>query len=210
MMPLLALFFLLHTCSSLRTTLPTNFKPIPEELTTQHKTLLAQQVRNSILNYDSSTSTTTASASTSTLPTQTPPLTTLLLQQRSSLRQRRQHAAEPTVAVLSEETPPPSAEEIKRNIANINAAKGSLAKMVEEVGASISNAEAQFKVEKSKKLTQLHEQKIVQAAQEVSSDYEIITNMQHRIKARRIAINTCLKMIYGGSNTFYWHMRDLL
>ena len=103
-----------------------------------------------------------------------------------------------------------SSEEIKSNIADINAAKGSIAKMVAEVGDSISSAEAQFKAEREAKLQQLKEAKILQAAQDVSEDYKIIKVTENRVKLRRKAINNCLKIIYGGSNKFYWHMRAVL
>jgi hypothetical protein len=141
------------------------------------------------------------------------PTPTLLLQQRSSQRQHHLNQEEPSVPEVFPsvaDAQPSSAEEIKRNIVNIETAKGSLSKMVDQVSESIKQAESQFKIDRKNKLNQLREQKILQAAQEAASDLAMMNQMQDRVKERRKEINKCLKMIYGGSNTFYWHMRDIL
>ena len=176
------------------TTISTNFKPTTEERQAQQDAVTTTQVHN-LLHLSSPTSTST---STSTTNPTTPP--TLLLQQRMTLLRSRVTEAPKTM----------SAEEIQRNIASISAAKGSLAKMMNEVSDSIKNAETKFKEEKELKLHQLQEAKILKAATEVSTDYQIIQATENRVKARRKAINKCLHMIYGGSNKFYWHMRQVL
>ena len=141
------------------------------------------------------------------------PTPTLLLQQRSSQRQHQVIQEEPSVPEVFPtvaDAQPSSTEEIKRNIVNIETAKGSLSKMVDQVSESIKQAESQFKIDRKNKLNQLREQKNLQAAREAASDLAMMNQMQARVKERRKEINKCLKMIYGGSNTFYWHMRDIL
>ena len=209
------LVLLITAVSSLRvtnwTTISTNFKPTVEKIQAKHDAQLTTQVQN-LVNL--------ASDNSDPHTHNTPP--TLLLQLLSShtsgagKKSRVQSLRkDSTTTLLPSDTDDTdanamSSEEIKRNIADINAAKGSIAKMVGEVSDSITSAEVQFKAEREGKLQQLKEAKILQATQDVSEDYKMIKASENRVKLRRKAINHCLKMIYGGSNKFYWHMRAIL
>ena len=199
----LTLYVLLFTFgSSLRgsnwTTISTNFKPTPGERQAAQDAIMTEHVKN-LLDYSFTTSSPIITATTTTTTTTTP---TLLLQQRTALLRSGEN---PTAAANAMST-----EEIKRNIAKISVAKGSLSKMMKEVSDSIKKTEAQFKEEREQKLHDLKQAKAVQAAQEVSVDYQLIKATENRVKTRRKAINNCLHMIYGGSNKFYWHMRQVL
>jgi hypothetical protein len=200
MMKIIIYLLLLTVVASLRgttknwTTYATNFKLTSKELKAKHETLLKKQVQN-LVHLDSAPSI----------------KQTLLLEVHSSTAVRQRNRE---FLGLGENPPfddsTTSPEEIKRNIAKINVAKLSLSKMVAEVGESIKNAETQFKQDRLNKLNDLREQQILQASKEADSDLQMLVKLQARVKERRKAINNCLKMIYGGSNKFYWHMRDLL
>jgi hypothetical protein len=199
-MKIIIYLLLLTVVASLRgttknwTTYATNFKLTSKELKAKHETLLKKQVQN-LVHLDSAPSI----------------KQTLLLEVHSSTAVRQRNRE---FLGLGENPPfddsTTSPEEIKRNIAKINVAKLSLSKMVAEVGESIKNAETQFKQDRLNKLNDLREQQILQASKEADSDLQMLVKLQARVKERRKAINNCLKMIYGGSNKFYWHMRDLL
>ncbi len=104
---------------------------------------------------------------------------------------------------------PTSAAAIAKSMAEVNTARASVAKMMDEVQGKIDAAETQFKADREAKLAKLKAAAVDRAVQE-TSEYKELEDSMSRIHRRREQVNTCLRMIYGGSNKFYWHIRGIL
>jgi hypothetical protein len=104
---------------------------------------------------------------------------------------------------------PTSATAIAKSIAEVNTARSSVAKMMDEVQGKIDAAESQFKADREAKLAKLKAAAVDQAV-EATSEYRELEDSVSRIHRRREQVNACLRMIYGGSNKFYWHIRGVL
>ena len=119
-------------------------------------------------------------------------------------------AAVPAVAADGNDAAPmPSAAEISKNLAQIAASKSQLKDMMASVQEQISSAEQAFNEARKAKLAQI-QAAAEKAALDNTEEAKEVAESLAKIKQRRKEVNACLKMIYGGSNKFYWHMREVL
>ena len=89
---------------------------------------------------------------------------------------------------------PTSAAAIAKSMAEVNTARASVAKMMDEVQGKIDAAETQFKADREAKLAKLKAAAVDRAVQE-TSEYKELEDSMSRIHRRREQVNTCLRMI---------------